>query len=110
MNQRDERQERFARFREEFTEHHVPASHAARWGEIAYSLWHKKYYPVLILSPFAVPPNIRKPWFDKYKRVRVELLTCYRGVWFEANVLRTTGGIALSLEYSLAHSVTSFLR
>lgn len=103
MNHPDERQERFARFREEFTR-----DHAQRWGEIAFCRWNKKYRPVLILSPFAVPPNIRKPWFEKYKQVRrvTAEITCDQRGRCEKIMLY----VSLVAGYPPTHSVRSFCR
>ena len=63
------KKELFKSFRDELTAD-LPVEYKDKWGQMAWGEFSKVYYPILILSPFHVPPNpLRQQWFEKYKKV-----------------------------------------
>lgn len=68
----EETKERFVAFRDSFIRD-LPPEHKKRWREVAFGEFSKTYYPVLLLSPFDVPPIIREKWFEKYKKVKTQI-------------------------------------
>jgi hypothetical protein len=41
-----------------------------KYGQICFSKWGKEILPVLVMSPFDVPPGpVREMWFDMYEKV-----------------------------------------
>jgi hypothetical protein len=48
----------------------VPEKVKQRFGQICFSKWGKEMLPVLVLSPYDVPPEaVRDMWFAMYKKV-----------------------------------------
>jgi hypothetical protein len=59
----------------------LPDSVKQLFGQIGFAKWgrEKVYFPVLILSPFDVPPgDARALWLQKYKAVSISVVACCR--------------------------------
>jgi hypothetical protein len=53
----------------------IPESYRALFGQIGFYPWSKSLLPVLIVSPFDVPPSpVRKQWLEMFNKVSFSAL------------------------------------
>lgn len=55
----------------------IPLEHKGMFGQIGFAKMNKTMIPVLVLSPYDVPPKLRKQWIDMFHNVSMKV--CCRG-------------------------------
>lgn len=55
----------------------IPKKYKISFGQIGFTKWNKGMVPVLILSPFQVPPGeVRSMWISMFEKVRNRIEEC----------------------------------
>ena len=58
----------FEKSRDETLEQ-LPELYKKAFNQIGFCKWKNAMYPVLVLSPYAVPPHVRELWFEQFEKV-----------------------------------------
>jgi hypothetical protein len=62
------RKAEFEKMRDEVLDD-IPEATKQWFGKVCFAKWNKVYLPALVLSPFHLPPHVRKTWFEMFDKV-----------------------------------------